>query len=126
MSIPIKEVMTKEVISLPKNKSLKEAADEMVKHSISSIVILDNESKPIGVITPFDVIEQLLKGNNLQDISVDTFEKPIIVVDKEDKVSVAAIKFLKYNIHHLAVTSDNGTLAGVISTYDLAKVIVKS
>ncbi|MHA1984093.1 MAG: CBS domain-containing protein [Candidatus Hodarchaeales archaeon] len=126
MSIPIKEVMTKDVISLPSTKSLKDAADEMVKHSISSIVILDSESKPIGLTTPFDVIEQLLMGKDIQEITLDTFEKPIIVVDKNDKVSVAAVKFLKYNIHHLAVTDGNGTLAGVISTYDLAKVIVKN
>jgi CBS domain-containing protein len=126
MSVPIKDVMTKDVISLPGDKSLRDAADEMVKHSISSIVILDSETKPIGVITPFDVIENLLAGKDIQEITLDSFEKPIIVVDKDDKVSVAAVKFLKYNIHHLAVTNGDGTLAGVVSTYDLAKIIVKS
>ncbi|OLS23822.1 MAG: Inosine-5'-monophosphate dehydrogenase [Candidatus Heimdallarchaeota archaeon LC_3] len=124
MSVSIKEVMIKDIVSLPLNKTLLDAANEMNTHSIGSIVILDTFSKPIGLITPFDVIEHMLNKRDINEILLKSFEKPLIVVNENDKVTAAAIKFLKYNIHHLAVTNNNGDLVGVISTYDLAKVIV--
>lgn len=124
MSIPIKELMSNEVITLPANQTLQFAAQEMISNAIGSIVILDiDDNRPIGIITPYDIMENIIAGKNIAKITLENYKRPLIQISEDDPVSAAAVKFINHQIHHLIVMNAKNELTGILSTLDLAKAI---
>ena len=124
MSVPIKEIMSNDIITLPADQTVQYAAQEMIANAIGSIVILDTEdNKPIGIITPYDIMESIIAGKDIAKIPLSSFNRPLIQVNEDDPVSAAAVKFINFQIHHLIVTNNENELTGILSTLDLAKAI---
>ena len=70
ISISAKGIMTKPVITISSEKSLREANSKMRDHNISSLVVTKNE-KIVGIITKLDLLEpiaQMEKGKKDFDI----------------------------------------------------------
>ena len=53
----LKYVMTKEVYTLKVNDTVGDAIHSIVSHEISSVVIVDDKKKVLGIITTFDIIK---------------------------------------------------------------------
>ncbi|MHA2364010.1 MAG: CBS domain-containing protein [Candidatus Hodarchaeales archaeon] len=122
MGMLVKDCMTKDVISLPVTKSIKDAVSEMIKFSVSSIVIIDADNRPVGLITAYDILELENNESDSREESLEKFKKSLISVTEEEKMEDAAKKFLDNNIHHLVVVDENFELTGVLSTFDLSKI----
>jgi CBS domain-containing protein len=60
MSISIKDVMTSPVITMRSNAKVSEAASVMCAHNIGSLVVVDSNEKPIGIITERDMIRKVV------------------------------------------------------------------
>jgi len=58
LSIPAKGIMTKPVITVLPENSLKDAVEKMRQHKISSLVIV-SKGRPAGIVTKRDVLEPL-------------------------------------------------------------------
>ena len=56
------DLMNPDVVSLYMDDPAMAAVEEMVKRDIHRIVVLDNESRPAGIITPMDVVRALSRG----------------------------------------------------------------
>lgn len=50
-SIQVKDIMTPQVFSCKEDDTLQEAADEMVKHKIGRLVVLDKDHKVSGILS---------------------------------------------------------------------------
>ena len=59
MSLLVKDVMTKNVITIDSSASVKKAAELMDKHDIGCIIVM-NGGKPIGIITERDMLKRVL------------------------------------------------------------------
>jgi CBS domain-containing protein len=61
---PIENLMTKQLISIPKSSSLDEAAMTMSKFSIRHLVVVDEAGKLFGVVSVRDIIseEKIIKA----------------------------------------------------------------
>jgi len=55
-SVPVKEVMVTDVIKAFKNTPVSEAADNMIKHKISHIPVVDENDRLIGMIADIDLM----------------------------------------------------------------------
>lgn len=125
MDRPVTQFMTKDVIALPANKTVKDAIELMRKYDISSVVIVDPEDhhKPIGLKTSYDLLELFLSQSNgsALDIPLKKYIKDLLSLNEEATMGDAAKMFLDYQIHHIVILSHEGELAGILSTLDLAK-----
>jgi CBS domain-containing protein len=59
MSLTVKEVMTKNVITVKSSTPVKKAAELMDKHDIGCLIVVD-ERKPIGIVTERDMLKRVL------------------------------------------------------------------
>jgi CBS domain-containing protein len=55
----VKDVMKKNVVTLPGNATIKDAADLMIKKDIGCIPIVDNKDKIMGMLTRTDLLKHL-------------------------------------------------------------------
>ena len=115
----IGDIASKDVVTVSEDTSIQEAAREMAKHRISSLIVLDRYNLPTGIVTDRDFREKVVaKGRDVQDPVKDVMSLSLIRVDARDFCFEAVLKMIKHNIHHIVVIKD-GALQGVLTNHDL-------
>lgn len=113
------EIATKKVITVTEESSIQDAAQTMVDHRISSLIILDRDNRPSGIITDRDLREKVVaKRRDVSEPVRNIMTRPIFKVDVRDYCFEAVLKMLRHNIHHVIVVKD-GELEGVLTNHDL-------
>ncbi len=103
--------------------TIQEAAVTMATHQIGSIVVCDQEIRPIGIVTDKDLRIKVVAGDirKKENISL-IMSSPVICVKPGLSISELQILMIKNRINHLAVTQDGtiqSKLIGVVSEHDL-------
>jgi len=60
--LTVKDIMTRRVITIDKDKSILDAAKKMTRARVGTIIIMDGK-KPIGIITTTDIIKKVVAKN---------------------------------------------------------------
>jgi CBS domain-containing protein len=116
---PVGELATKEVVSAPRDISIREAAEIMSKKRISSLVLTDHDGIPVGIVTDRDLRDKVVaRGRNTEDKINNIMSVSLIKADARDYCFEALLKMIRYNIHHLLVVEE-GKLKGVVTNHDL-------
>lgn len=115
----VEDIATKEVVSASEDMTVQEAARIMAESRISSLVILDANNLPSGIVTDRDLREKVVaKGRDVREPVRNVMSTSLIRVDARDFCFEAVLKMLRYGIHHILVIKDGG-LTGVITNHDL-------
>ncbi len=115
----IGDIAGKGVVTVAEDNSIQEAAREMVKNRISSLIVVDRSGLPTGILTDRDLREKVVaQGRSVNDLVRDVMNIPLIRVDARDYCFEAVLRMIKHNIHHIVVIKD-GALQGVLTNHDL-------
>ncbi|BAJ50347.1 signal-transduction protein [Candidatus Caldarchaeum subterraneum] len=57
--VKVGEICKRDIITLPADASVEDAAEEMGRHRIRHIVVVDNAGKLVGVVSARDVLQEL-------------------------------------------------------------------
>lgn len=119
LTTQVGDVATKDVVTVPQDASIREAAQVMSRHHISSLIIVGDNGLPVGIITDRDLREKVVaRSKNVTDMVKDIMTLPMIRVDVKDYCFEAVLKMIKHNVHHVLVIKD-GQLGGVLTNHDL-------
>ena len=142
------DIMTRSVITVTKQTSVKELARILTKHNISGAVVVSSENKVVGVVTGSDLIFQNKKlhipsvvaildsyfflespekmGLEMQKMAGatvgDIFSNDATTVQEDTTIAEIATIMSEQHIHTLPVLKDD-TLVGVIGKKDIIKTI---
>jgi CBS domain-containing protein len=121
MTKPVRDIMTKEVITIDIDQGAAEAARLMADKHISSVVVLEKEV-PIGIITERDFVKKICaKELEISRIKAGEIMSRIrTFADPETSIDVAIQRMLNHNIRRLPIMSEGKTV-GIITVTDLAK-----
>ncbi len=61
LAIKVDEIMTKKVISAKSDTPVSEIAELMVSHKVNRIPIIDDNNRPIGIVTRADIVKSFAK-----------------------------------------------------------------
>ena len=114
-------VMSREVITIDENASVKEAADIMNEDEISCIVAT-KKGQPVGIITERDLLKRIVsEGRNAEKTRVKRImSTPLITVAPSIDAEEAARLMFEKKIKKLAVVDQN-RLVGIVSLTDIAR-----
>jgi CBS domain-containing protein len=122
MTILVKDIMSKPVVTIDENKTARDAGKTMKKIR-RGFLLITRKGKPVGVISDSDLIRHVVvadaKASQIKLKKIMT--RPLITVRPEDDIIVAVRKMKKSNIHRLPVVSEDGKPVGVISLTDIAR-----
>ena len=123
-SMYIHEIMSKNVIKVNYEISAFEISKIMVKRRISSVVIIDNNDKIIGIVTEKDLIKEVCAKNLLSTTltASKVMSSPLITISKNSTINDATKLMVEKKIKHLAI-HDNNDIIGILTTYDLINVL---
>ncbi len=143
----VKDVMRHDVATVNRDHSLKEVANQMFRHRLSALAVVDHDNKLVGVINDRDLIKAALPDyksliSNLNySMEVEPFEE---LLKQEDKikvsqlfrtdyevttpdtriVEVAAMMIFK-DIRRVFVTTKDNDLVGVLLRKDIVNMIIR-
>ena len=135
----VRDVMTKEVVTVRQGTALPAAAELMVAKRISGLPVVDVEDKVVGILTEADFLSAMNLGggiiaNALETVVrkrrarkgmgtiVDDIMTPSPLAIGEGDTLEKAVQIMDRNkVKRLVVTGDDGHLRGVIARADLIK-----
>jgi CBS domain-containing protein len=121
MAKPVRNIMTKEIVTIDIGRGATEAARLMTDKRISSVIIVDKE-QPVGIITERDFVKKICaKELEISKVRVgDIMSRILTYADPDTSIDVAIQRMLNHNIRRLPILSE-GKVIGIITVTDLAK-----
>jgi CBS domain-containing protein len=118
-AIAVREMASKVLVTGSPDISVREAAMRMTVNKVGSLVLVDTEHKPVGIVTDKDMREKVVAVDmNLNSPVKEIMSTALYTIDSDDYSFEALLKMIHYNIHHLLVMN-NGVLTGMITNHDL-------
>lgn len=129
MSAVSEIVSPRKVVSLriEHTPSALDAAKLMVKKKVGSVVVVDVEGKPVGIVTERDILKRVTVLNKSpKEIAVqEIMSSPVITIKAYDSIETAAAVMSKKRIKRLVVLEEDGSLVGVLSITDITRKLAK-
>jgi len=118
--VKISDVMTKNLITIHKDATLREAAALFAEHRIRALPVVDDDSRIIGLITTSDLAVAVSKGDLSSKVS-DYMRKEIPVIHIDSDIYDAIRMMLKHKIGRLIVVDSSGKPVGIVTRTDILK-----
>lgn len=119
-------LMEQEVKSCLPSDSGRHIASQITKLGIGSLPVVDDQGKLVGLVSEFDLLDILLKEQDLKDVPVERIMSRNLKTVQEDTPVNEIIRLLE--THHLIrvpVVKD-GKLVGVVARRDILFGYIKS
>jgi CBS-domain-containing membrane protein len=139
MNSTVKDVMSTHVIAVRQNASYKDMAAMLHEQRVSAFPVLDDHNKVIGIVSESDLLtKEALEGTvpglpqsmmsqreHARASAVTAAElmtTPPVTIGPDEPVTQAARLMYSRRVKRLPVTSDDGTLIGIVSRADVLSV----
>ncbi|HOV14289.1 MAG TPA: PTS sugar transporter subunit IIA [Spirochaetota bacterium] len=144
--LTVEDIMTKEILKVTQQTTLKEILDIFYKNNISYAPVIDEKDNFIAEVTMLDLLKvgipnyALMMGNlkfltsfepleellkNEETILVkDIMVKPDIMLEKDSSIIEAALKLTQKQKRHIPVVFENKVI-GVVSFMDILKKVIR-
>jgi CBS domain-containing protein len=110
--VPVKEIMTKEVVTVPPMMLVREVAKILSERNITGVPVTNDEGHVLGVVSELDIVSR--QGATAADI----MSKQVITVTEETDIDEVVHLFQNRRIRRVPVLS-GGRLVGIVSRSDL-------
>jgi CBS domain-containing protein len=139
---PVSEVMTRDVITLTDTMPVAEAWEQMLKHLLKALPVLNARGEVVGMLTDEDLLDRaglelhLSVAERLDEKMLeaeftalrqstlkvaDVMTSPVITVLGDESLGVAAARMAEHRKKRLPVLDRSGKLIGVLSRVDVLK-----
>jgi len=122
MSLKIENVMVVDVITVEAEATVREAVELMNRNEIGCLVVVDEEEKPVGIITERDLLKRVLakRKDPIRSKIRDIMSKPLVTGTPHMDIEAAVRLMFKHKIKKLPVV-ENGRLVGLVTLTDLVR-----
>jgi CBS domain-containing protein len=115
----VKEIMVEGVETIDENENLETALKKSTEEGEGGSLIVEKKGEVVGIITTWDVLEEIGNKENLKDIKVqDTMETHLVTVHTDTPVEEAAKEMVDHGIWRLPV-EEAGQIVGIVSATDI-------
>ena len=128
MTETVNDFMRKSLITIEESASVQEAANRMKDKNVSSLVVVDEIGRTLGLITERDLVRKVC----IHDVSTskliikEIMSSPLITIDSNSSASEAADMMLRNNVRHLLVVDSKSSEGldkpiGIVTPLDFTK-----
>lgn len=118
-SVPLKTILSPNVVTVEPESRVSDALKVMKSRTISSVVVVDEVNKPVGIFTEQDAIRLLAESKSLSLLIMgDVMSKPVLCAKESMGYGIAYQLMSDHQVRHLVVVDDNGVMVGLVSEGD--------
>lgn len=128
LGFKIKDIMTPSLIHFNDTQNLNEAIDVFMERRISGAPVKNEKGEYCGVLSKTDllkkdVIEAFKAGDDTVTVADIMKYSELVTINQGEVVENAAEIMLHHGIHRIFVTDESDSVVGVLSSYDVMKVL---
>ena len=116
------------VITINSNNTVYKALGNMIDNKVGSLVVVDSDSSPIGIITERDIsrlVYSKANSDSLKTTVVDVMTENIVVGVPDDDLDYIMALMTQNRFRHVPIVED-GKLVGLVSIGDVVKAHLKN
>ena len=142
MSSTVRDVMSTHVIAAREHATYKELAAMLHDQRVSAFPVVDDDNRVIGIVSEGDLLaKEALEGTVPGTLSslprqregsrvsgltaADLMSRPAVTIGPDEPVAHAARLMYNKRVKRLPVTTDDGTLVGIVTRSDVLTVYNK-
>jgi CBS domain-containing protein len=116
----IASLMSSPVTTVSADTPAKAAAEQMLDEGIGSVVVVDEDNHPQGILTSTDFVAIAAADQSADEFAVADYMTTDIITTTADKpITHVADLIIEYSIHHVPVVDDTEGVIGIVTTTDL-------
>ncbi len=141
----VKDYMQKQVATISKNATFKEAVEKMIHAKTNGLVVVNGNNQVIGIISSWDLIQHIVPDYLEEDRHLASFESPdvfekriqevqdnpitkfmtmkVLTVMATDSIMEASTLLSEFRIRQLPVVNDEKKLVGYINRTDIKRAV---
>lgn len=123
-NLKIRDIMTKEVYTLPPERPVKDAKHLMKEKRISGVPVVDADNRVVGVISIDDIITALESGRMDAPIEEVMTSKVFFLYETQPVIQAMRL-FRKNKVGRFPVVDRHGVLVGILTPGDIAVKVLK-
>lgn len=121
MNEKVETIMIKKLITLAPGDTIAHAKEIFSGKRIHHLPVQDN-GKLVGLVTTYDLWRSTIELHVNDDTRIsEIMSKKIVKISPDDKIGTAAEIFLDNRFHALPVVTDDNTLVGLVTTFDVLR-----
>lgn len=122
-SLKVIDMAVHKVAVITPEKSIREGARQMRVEHVGSLVVVDQDGKPIGMLTDRDItIEGVARGVDVDQTTVrDLMTAPVVTATESEGMVTALARMREFGIRRLPIIDSEGKLVGVVTNSNLIK-----
>ena len=124
-STTISDFMRKRIETIGELETVQGTARKMKDKNVSSLLVVDKDGKPVGLITERDLVRKACVSDvRLSAITNrQLMSSPLITIDSKESPSIAADLMLQNNVRHLLVVDTNAVdrPVGIVTPLDFTR-----
>lgn len=120
LAMLVRELMTTDVVTVPADATLAAAVERLLDHGVGSVVVVDEDGVPGGIVTETDALSAALEtGRPLDEITVaDLAHRPVVTAAPDRTVQWVARTMAEEDVKKVPVL--NGVdLVGIVTLTDV-------
>ncbi|WP_209476525.1 CBS domain-containing protein [Thermococcus stetteri] len=116
-------LVKREVPTVKANDDLKKAVKKMLEMDYRRVIVVDEENRPVGILTVGDIIRRYLsKNEKLKEVTIEPYyQRNVSVVWRGTPLKAALKALLLCNAMAIPVIDDDGNLIGMVDETDLLR-----
>jgi signal-transduction protein with cAMP-binding, CBS, and nucleotidyltransferase domain len=116
MVLAAKDILEKEFLSLPGNKTLFEAAQQMKTNRRGFVIVMNNQGQPSGIVTEWDVLSKVVaEAKDPRSVKLEELmTKDLITIKPNMGIDELSLFMSTKGIRRVLVVQD-GKVLGVIT-----------
>jgi len=119
-SLRAKDVLLKEIITIGPDALLKNAVKKLLDNKISSMPVVEDTGKLVGIISCEDVLNVAFDGYlNITKVEM-VMTKNVVCFELDTNLEEIALVISKKHFHRIPIVKD-GKIAGIVSRRDIVK-----
>ncbi len=118
-----RDVMTREVLTIGPDATLREAADLLVNNRISGVPVCDDGRHVLGMITEKDMLNLIFSGNFEQTRVSEAMSTKVISFPPDADIDSVSLSIGEKHIRRVPII-EKGKLVGIISRRSILRIVL--
>jgi len=115
--------MQKKIVSVPPSSSIQDAALQMKKKKVGTVLVMENGNKLNGILTDRDIAMAVADNKDTMKTSISTIMKKKPITIKSDADIMSALRIMSTGSIRRLPVCEKGKVIGLLSSADLASEI---